>query len=183
MRLGARLAVMVTALLMSACATIPGGPSVMVLPGAGKSFDQFRGDDTVCRQWAFQQVNPNGQVAADTAVSSAVIGTALGAAVGAAVGAAAGNPGVGAAAGAGAGLLGGTAVGISRADAALYGAQSVYDNTYMQCMYAKGHQIPLARGSRPYSAQASPPPAPRPATSIPPPPAGAPPPPPPGPAR
>ncbi len=29
-------------LLITGCATIPSGPSVMVLPGAGKGFEQFR---------------------------------------------------------------------------------------------------------------------------------------------
>jgi hypothetical protein len=29
--------------LLGACATVPTGPSVMVLPGGGKSFDQFLG--------------------------------------------------------------------------------------------------------------------------------------------
>jgi hypothetical protein len=183
--LGSRLLLIATGALMTACATIPGGPSVMVLPGNGKTFEQFRGDDEVCRQWASGQVGPNGQqVAADSVVSSAVIGTAMGAAVGAAVGAAAGSPGIGAAAGAGAGLLGGTAVGVGRADAAQFGAQQRYDNTYMQCMYAKGNQIPVARGSQPYASPPSPPPpAARPAAGPPPPPAGTPPPPPPGPVR
>ena len=42
-------------LLMVACATVPTGPSVMVLPGSGKNFEQFQTDDAVCRQWAAQQ--------------------------------------------------------------------------------------------------------------------------------
>jgi hypothetical protein len=185
MKRGARLLVIAAGVLMAACATIPAGPSVMVLPGNGKSFDQFQGDDTVCRQWADRQVGINGQqVAADSTESSAVIGTALGAAVGAAVGAAAGSPGIGAAAGAGAGLLGGTAVGASQAGASQYWVQRRYDNTYMQCMYARGNQIPVARGSQPYAAPpSSPPPAAKSPVTPPPPPAGTPPPPPPGPAR
>src|SRR5438105_9494113 len=40
------------ALLLAACATVPMGPSVMVLPGTGKNFEQFQADDAVCRQWA-----------------------------------------------------------------------------------------------------------------------------------
>jgi hypothetical protein len=28
---------------------------VMVLPGQGKSFEQFQTDDAVCRQWAREQ--------------------------------------------------------------------------------------------------------------------------------
>src|SRR5213592_2658738 len=120
------------------------------------------------------------QAATESAVSGAAIGTVLGAAAGAAVGAAAKSPATGAAVGAGAGLLGGAAIGGSNAQAAGTQVQHRYDMTYMQCMYAKGNQIPMARGSFPstYVGQpaASPPPPP-------PPPPGAPPPPPPGPMR
>ena len=45
--------------LLTACATVPRGPSVMVLPGSGKSLEQFRIDDTACREWAVQQVGPH----------------------------------------------------------------------------------------------------------------------------
>ena len=34
--------------LLSACATVPTGPSVMVLPGSGRSFPQFQTDDANC---------------------------------------------------------------------------------------------------------------------------------------
>ncbi|HEY7654606.1 MAG TPA: glycine zipper family protein [Methylomirabilota bacterium] len=173
--------------LLTGCATVPSGPSVMVLPGTGKSFEQFQTDDVVCRQWAAQQtgITP-AEATAGTAVSGAAVGTVVGAAAGAAIGAAAGSPATGAAVGAGVGLLGGTAAGASRAEASGYSVQQRYDMTYLQCMYAKGHQIPVARGSEPV--YTSPPPPPPPAAAplppgIPPPPAGAPPPPPPGPSR
>lgn len=39
-------------LAIAACTTIPTGPSVMAMPGSGKSFDQFRADDADCRQFA-----------------------------------------------------------------------------------------------------------------------------------
>src|SRR5439155_608408 len=42
------------ALLLGACATVPTGPSMMVLPGTGKPFDQFQADDAACRQWALR---------------------------------------------------------------------------------------------------------------------------------
>jgi hypothetical protein len=172
--------------LLAGCASIPTGPSVMVLPGTGRSFEQFQGDDGVCRQWALAQTGTTkDEATTQSTVSGAAIGTVLGAAAGAAIGAAAGSPGAGAAAGAGAGLLGGTAVGASRAEQAGGSVQRRYDTAYMQCMYAKGHQIPVARGSFSNytsapagSAPATPPPA-----SVPPPPAGTPPPPPPGPVR
>jgi hypothetical protein len=40
------------AVLTTACAGTPTGPSVMVLPGSGKSMEQFQADDTRCRQIA-----------------------------------------------------------------------------------------------------------------------------------
>jgi hypothetical protein len=43
--------VLIGALLLPAgCATVPTGPSVMVLPGSGKNFEQFQADDGVCRR-------------------------------------------------------------------------------------------------------------------------------------
>src|SRR5260370_37342968 len=94
------------ALLVAACATVPTGPSVMVLPGTGKNFEQFQADDAVCRQWAAQQTGTTPQRAAtESTVSGAAIGTAVGAAAGAAIGAAAGSTATGSAGGAGVGLL------------------------------------------------------------------------------
>jgi hypothetical protein len=185
------LAVPVAALMLcTACATVPSGPNVVVLPGQGRAFDDFRNDDYTCRSFASQQTGatPSDAAARNTA-GGAILGTLLGAAAGAALGAAAGNPGVGAAAGAGVGLLGGTAVGASAGAPAYSTLQQRYDSAYMQCMYSKGHQIPVARGSVPsYASQPAgapppPPPPPPPAANgprIPPPPAGTPPPPPPG---
>src|SRR2546426_5272530 len=97
---------------LGACATVPLGPSVMVLPGTGKSFDQFQADDAVCRQWASLQTGTTPQGAAGSSTAkSAALGTLLGAGLGAAIGAATGHPGVGAAVGAGGGLLAGAAGG------------------------------------------------------------------------
>ena len=106
-------------LLLSACASVPTGPSVMVLPGNGRNFEQFRADDADCRQWALYQTGTTPNKAGTTsAVTGAAVGTVVGAGLGAAIGAAAGSPATGAAVGAGAGLLGGTAVGAGNA----YGA-------------------------------------------------------------
>ncbi len=137
---------------LSACATMPTGPSVMVLPGEGKSFDQFRADDAICRQYAYEQVGgvTGQQAAQSSAVTSAVVGTVLGAAAGAAIGSVSGDFGAGAAIGGGAGLLVGSAAGSSYAAGSYYEAQRYYDHAYLQCMYAKGNQIPgYRRYSRP----------------------------------
>jgi uncharacterized protein YcfJ len=180
---------LVVALAASGCASVPTGPSVMVMPGSGKTFEAFQVDDAVCRQWAAQQTGTTtNKAATESTVGGAAIGTLVGAAAGAALGAAAGNPAIGAAAGAGVGLLGGTAIGASRADAYGGSVQRRYDMSYTQCMYAKGNQVPMARGSRSqppaYSATPAPPPPPPPppaavAPTTPPPPPGPPPPPPP----
>jgi hypothetical protein len=173
--------------LLSACATVPSGPTVMVLPGQGRTFDSFQADDYSCRNWAAQQSNGTSpDFATRNTIAGGAIGTLLGAAAGAAIGAAAGNPGAGAAVGAGVGVLGGTAAGASANQPTATSLQGRYDAAYMQCMYAKGHQIPVRRGSQPaYSSQSAvtPPPPPPPPAALPPnipnPPPGPPPPPPP----
>jgi Glycine-zipper domain len=151
-------------LLLTGCATVPTGPSVMVLPGSGRSFEQFQGDDGVCRQWALAQTEttPNEAGAVNTA-TGATIGTVVGAALGAAIGAAAGGPALGAAIGAATGLFGGTAIGVGNAYGAALSVQSRYDIAYMQCMYAKGNQIPGFP-----TAYAPPPPLPTPPQTAPP---------------
>ena len=141
--IGRWLGLLLAVPLLGACATVPNGPSVMVLPGGGKTFEQFQGDDAVCRQWASQQTGMTaGEAANKSGIWSATIGTVLGAAFGAAIGAAAGNPALGAAAGAGGGFLFGSTSGLGAAQYSGVAVQQRYDNAYQQCMYAKGNQIP-----------------------------------------
>jgi OmpA family protein len=147
--------------LVSACATVPTGPNVMVLPGGGKPFDQFQADDVVCRQYAQQQLGLTpGQGAAQSTINTAALGTALGAAAGAAIGAATGHPGTGAAVGAGGGLLTGTAAGAQAGGTASGVLQQRYDTAYVQCMYAKGNQVPGVAAAPSPSAAPPPPPPP-----------------------
>ena len=87
--------------LLTACASAPTAPSVLVVAGSGKTWEQFRADDETCRQSA-----------------SAEIQTKQG-----------GN----------------------------VPAQRRYDMVYMQCMYAKGHQIPTPGAPRRTSSDAVPP--------------------------
>lgn len=176
MRFPLKMAVLALPLLGAACTTMPSGPGVMVLPGGSKSFAQFRTDDTECRNYALESVGgvTPSQAATQSGVGSAVVGTVVGAAAGAAIGG-----GEGAAVGAGTGLLVGGLAGTETAQASGYNLQHRYDVGYIQCMYAKGHQVPVSgriyRQSRP--ARYVPPPPP---PGIPPPPPGTPPPPPPG---
>ena len=142
------------------CATTPAGPSVMVLPGSTKTFDAFRADDAVCRQYAFEQVGgvTANQAATQSAATSAAVGTAVGAAAGALIGG-----GRGAAVGAGTGLIVGSAAGAGYAGDAATTSQQRYDYAYQQCMYLKGNKIPVAGElvaprSRAYSYRYPPPP-------------------------
>ena len=143
----------------------------MVLPGTGQSMERFRADDYLCRDFALGQVGGRSsqEAANHAAVSSAVVGTAIGAVAGVAIGGS-----QGAAVGAGTGLVIGSAVGADSARASGYGSQRQYDNAYIQCMYTKGHRVPVPANmaySKPVKAANA---------GIPPPPPGAPPPPPPG---
>jgi len=158
--------------VLSACATVPTGPSVAVLPGANKTFEQFREDNVICQHYAQETVGRTaGQAASDSAVKSAALGTVLGAAAGALIGAATGDPGTGAAAGAGGGLLLGGAYGADAYGRSAYTVQSRYDIAYMQCMYTKGNQVPMPAEYRLSSpAYQSPPPPPPPGPPPPPPP-------------
>nr|WP_150670952.1 hypothetical protein [Pandoraea anhela] len=156
----APLAAAVAAATLAGCVVVPTGPSLMALPGTGKSFDQFRQDDFTCRQYASGQNSGIDTTAAanNSAIGSAVLGTALGAAAGAAIGGSSG-----AAIGAGAGLLAGGAVGAGNAQSSAYVTQSRYDQSYVQCMYASGNRVPV-RGemisSQPVQRYAPPPPPP-----------------------
>jgi hypothetical protein len=136
-----RLSPLMILLLVGACTTMPEGPSVMVLPGSGKSFDQFRADDFECRQFAGGQVGGTtaAQASSDSGVRSAALGTLLGAAVGAAIGG-----GKGAGVGAGTGLAFGALAGTGAAESSGYTVQQRYNNGYVQCMYAKGHRVPVS---------------------------------------
>ncbi|HSF04572.1 MAG TPA: glycine zipper family protein [Methylomirabilota bacterium] len=147
-------------LSLTACATVPTGPRVMVLPGAGKPFDLFQADDSICRQWAAHNAGGNpAEAATQSTVSGAAIGTFIGVAAGTMIGAAAGNPATGAAIGAGTGLVTGTAVGASAGYGYAGEAQRRYDIAYSQCMYAKGNQVPgVVRTARPYRYPPPPPP-------------------------
>jgi hypothetical protein len=161
-----RLSVFALAVGLAGCATYPSGPSMMALPGTGASFDQFRADDASCQAYAQQMIGhgPN-EAAASSTANSAAVGTLLGAAAGAMIGAASGNPGAGAAIGGGSGLVLGGAAGSDAYATTGYRQQDRYDNAYIQCMYARGHQVPVpASAAAAYQQQA---PAPYPGTPAP----------------
>ena len=98
--------------LLTACAALPTGPQVLVVPRAGTSLEVFQQDDRECQDYAGRQL-PTGAQA--RAVSAAML-------------------------------------------------QWRYDLAYVQCMYAKGHQVPggaLSPPSQPTVPPAAPPGPPR----------------------
>ena len=127
------------AVALAGCVSMPSGPSVLVLPGTGMSFEQFRMDDAECRQYAELQTGLSAESAEEhAAVRSAVVGTTIGAVAGAAIG---GRRGAGV--GAGTGLVVGSASGANAAQMSGREVQRRYDNAFIQCMYAKGHRVPV----------------------------------------
>ena len=111
------LSLLVVLLLLGACTSIPTTPEVLALPGTGKSLEQFRNDDVECRQYAVEQVGGSktpSQSAKQSEVRSAVAGTAVG----------------------------GFTVN-DATDSSSEGLRRRYDFAFVQCMYAKGHRIPV----------------------------------------
>jgi hypothetical protein len=175
------LAAVLASAALVGCATLPEGPSVLVLPGQGRGFEQFQVDNAVCRDFAHQQVGgrSTGQALNESTARTAATTAILGAAVGAAV-----DGGQGAGIGAASGALLGTAVGAGVGSESAWETQRRYDNAYQQCMYAKGHQVPTVSvnghvGARAYAVLPPPPPGGSTSSRVPPPPPGPPPPPPP----
>ena len=159
-----KIASAAAALLLAACATpLPSGPSILVLPGTGKNFDQFRADEYECRQYASSQVGGTtpDQSIESSAVKSAAVGAAVGALAGAVIG---GRRDAGT--GAGVGLIVGSVAGAGAGQSSGRTAQQRYDIGYQQCMYAKGHRVPVAgrfesgRPAAPAAAASTPPPPP-----------------------
>jgi hypothetical protein len=152
-----KMAVMLPVLL-SACASVPNGPSSMALPGTGKNFDQFRADDASCRQFAQSQIGGNtaSQAGNDSFARTAVLGTALGAVIGAVAGG-----GHGAAVGAATGLVGGSVVGANESEYSARTTQRRYDDAYTQCMYSSGNRVRVSGNlvTQPAPAANTPPPS------------------------
>ncbi len=121
--------------LIGACASTPAGPTVQVLPGAFKSYEQFQEEKAFCLQ------NAQSQTAAQVSASNTHTGetAAIGTVVGAALGAVVGNS-TGAGVGAGLGAAAGTYVGNNGMNPQT-GTQEQYNRVYVQCMVAKGNKV------------------------------------------
>lgn len=146
------LAGLAAALALVACAAMPTGPTVSVMPAPYKPFELFKTDDEACRQYARERLQGATEQAQANAAGTVAAGTVIGAAAGAAIG--------GSSRGAATGAVLGTAVGASEsaadADRSGYGLQRRYDIAYTQCMYARGNQVP---GYAPVAVPPPPPPS------------------------
>ncbi|QFY42812.1 glycine zipper family protein [Candidatus Methylospira mobilis] len=103
-------------LILTACATVPSGPTILALPGTGKNFEQFNGDDTVCRHFALLQAQ--GASPRQAAASSGLTGNDND--IGPVAPRETGNT-----------------------DTSSAARQNNYDIAYIHCMYAKGHRVPV----------------------------------------
>lgn len=128
------------ALLLTACANLPAGPSLQALPGSRKTPEQFAVDDGECRRVATAQIGGTtpSEAANQSVAATAAAGTAIGAVTGALI-----DGSSGAAAGAGMGLLFGTMAGSATAQGTYAAAQQQFDGAYYACMYARGHKVPV----------------------------------------
>ena len=133
-RLGSAMAAVIA---LSACAPTVMAPTIPVMPGANKPFDQFAADQQTCQAYANSQTAPMAAQANNQAAGGALLTTMLGAGLGAAFGG-----GRGAAIGAASGALVGTGVAARNSSLAGMNLQQQYDIFYAQCMYARGNQVP-----------------------------------------
>jgi uncharacterized protein YcfJ len=138
MRVNARLGgAMAAVIALSACAPTVMAPTVPVMPGANKPFDQFAADQQTCQAYANSQTAPMAAQANNQAAGGALLTTVLGAGLGAAFGG-----GRGAAIGAASGAVVGGSMAARNSSMAGMGIQQQYDIFYSQCMYARGNQVP-----------------------------------------
>jgi uncharacterized protein YcfJ len=158
MRVNGELGIaMVAAMALSACAPTVLAPTVAVMPGPGKPFDQFTADQQSCQGYANSQTAPLAAQANNQALGGALLTTALGAGLGAAIGG-----GRGAAIGAASGAVLGTGMAAQSSSLAGMSLQQQFDVYYAQCMSARGNQLPgfssAAYGLPPYASPGAPPP-------------------------
>ena len=119
---------------LSACAQMPMGSTVQVMPGLNTSLSGFQNDQATCRQFDQQAVADQAQRANLRGLGTAALTTALGAGLGGAIGG-----GRGAGIGAASGALGGTALAASQSSNAQGSIQAQFDNAFAACMFSLGN--------------------------------------------
>ena len=123
------------ALSLSGCTEI--APTAQILPGPGKTFEQFTADQQACESSTDVQMKPYADRSTERQLGALALGTVLGAGLGAAIGG-----GNGAGIGAAAGAIGGTAVGADQGSSDIQRLQLMYDNYYTACMVTRGNRPP-----------------------------------------
>jgi len=117
------VAVLFLVLFLSACSTMPSGPQVQAMPGTGKSLTQFNADGALCQKNAMDVIA--GKTSSQSATSKEAQGTVPDSAAKTAPAAAP-----------------------AASDSSKSGLQRRYDFAYFQCMYIKGHRVPVLDKSR-----------------------------------
>ena len=113
------VAVLFLVRFLSACSTMPSGPQVQAMPGTGKSLTQFNADGALCQKNAMDVIA--GKTSSQPATSKEAQGTVPDSAAKTAPAA---------------------------SDSSKSGLQRRYDFAYFQCMYSKGHRVPVLDKSR-----------------------------------
>ena len=126
--------------LLGGCATQPLGPTIPVMPPAGKSMESFQQDEDYCEQYAADRASGRVKQANDDELRRGIIGGALGAGLGAL----AGNT-KGAIAG---GIIGSVIGSSSGAGYDQHRVQRTYDVAYGQCMTARGNEVGMRHHPR-----------------------------------
>lgn len=118
-------------LVAAGCSTLPAGsaPTVAVLPGGGKDMAAFNKDDIACRSDAHASAHQSTPL-------PAAMGLARGEVVASTRGRLALRESTDSTTGS---VYGGSPA----ADAGTFTIQQRYDTAYLQCMYSKGHNIPV----------------------------------------
>lgn len=128
------------ALILSACAETPDGPTALVLPGPNKSYEDFQKDKNFCITQAASAVDDQAEKENHRAILGSLLTAGLGTGLGAAIGG-----GTGAAIGAGGGALGGAGVAKGYSESKQGNIQTQYDNAFIQCMIAQKNVLPANR--------------------------------------
>lgn len=138
---------------LAGCVAVPQGPTVAVMPGASKSYEQFQVDNGRCQQAAQSAISAPTQTAYNQVGASVAGSAAFGALIGALFGSVTGQAGYGAAWGAGTGALYGSAGASGYGAASSVALQQQYDAAYLQCMAGSGNDVP-GRASTPWRGSA-----------------------------
>ena len=115
-------------------------PQIAVMPAPGKPFEVFQQEEQLCRNYAQSWLNQTpAERGGEDLASGALVGAGIGALAGTMIG---GGSHTSVGTGAGIGLIGGALAGLARGGSDNASAQQSFDTSYVQCMYAKGNQVP-----------------------------------------